>query len=532
MRLTTTLCLLVLLLALPTPRALAEDPPAPEAPPKAKEDGKDEQPGEGKEDDGADAEKPAEPAQAETPKLDPLKDYPTLMRTIPRGPRAQMQAESKRRASEYLEKWNASGQTAAGMAQVMLGRLQHIADAYGAAQKSFREAAGAEGAALQVQGQAMLGLAALLRDDAAVEALRAAKQTPSDIELITSWATSTTDPAMKSTRGNLHRWLGDYYVDAKKNALAIDNYMLAAEHNPTLASTVARTLARLEMEGVYQLDAYPALATSLGTRLDKLTAITKPYLAELNAQKERVSAETPAPDADAQARRRYQQQLRRVESQISRTERSLQAIERYKANAAKLGQPAPAWTLGHAFGDLQKLDSLKGKVVVLDFWATWCPWCIRSFPAIRDVLKDYADKDLAFVGVTASASVVYEARYSLDDDLKERAEGQPRATPVARLARGTQAPDPQQGVLEESAYKLVEIDTIKKFIENHEMTWPVVMIDNSEPGPKYGLGGWPHAVILDKQGRIRYFKSGALLRDRKEAIAKFRKVLDDLLAEE
>ena len=59
-----------------------------------------------------------------------------------------------------------------------------------------------------------------------------------------------------------------------------------------------------------------------------------------------------------------------------------------------LGEKANAWTLEHAFTDVQTLADLEGKVVVLDFWATWCPWCIKSFPAIRDLLKDYADKDL------------------------------------------------------------------------------------------------------------------------------------------
>ena len=82
-----------------------------------------------------------------------------------------------------------------------------------------------------------------------------------------------------------------------------------------------------------------------------------------------------------------------------------------------------------------------------------------------------------------------------------------------------------------AAFPAKEKAIIATFIKNHEMTWPVVMIDKLEPGAKYALTGWPHAVVLDKQGRVRAFKSGALLRDRKEGVKKARKILERLMAE-
>ena len=57
------------------------------------------------------------------------------------------------------------------------------------------------------------------------------------------------------------------------------------------------------------------------------------------------------------------------------------------------------------------------------------------------------------------------------------------------------------------------------------------MIDDEEPGPKYALTGWPHAVVLDRQGRVRYLKYGPLLRDKPKTLAAFKRVLEDLLAE-
>ena len=134
------------------------------------------------------------------------------------------------------------------------------------------------------------------------------------------------------------------------------------------------------------------------------------------------------------------------------------------------------------------------------------------------------------VGVTASAGRVYAERYDLDDDFKDKVEVGKRAQPAAMIATTR---NPADGVkyFEPEAYKAREIDIIKTFIGNHRMTWPVVMIDKAEPGPKYALGGWPHAVVIDRQGRVRYFKSGALLRDDSAAVKKFRKVLETLLEE-
>jgi peroxiredoxin len=193
-----------------------------------------------------------------------------------------------------------------------------------------------------------------------------------------------------------------------------------------------------------------------------------------------------------------------------------------------LGRPAPAWTLLEAYGDVTSLSELEGRVVVLDFWATWCPWCIKSFPAIRDLLRDYEEQGLVVVGVTAPASTVYAHRFDLDDDLESTGE---RPKPVARLARGEPDPDAEIPLLTEDEYRAVERETLPVFVANHAMTWPVVLIDAEDPGRKFALSGWPHAVVIDRAGRVRYFKSGALLRDRPEAVAAFRKVLEDLLAE-
>ena len=66
--------------------------------------------------------------------------------------------------------------------------------------------------------------------------------------------------------------------------------------------------------------------------------------------------------------------------------------------AQMTNDPAPEFSLYDTDGKLVTLSSLKGKVIVLDFWATWCRPCLASFPAIQHVSDKYkAEKDVVFL---------------------------------------------------------------------------------------------------------------------------------------
>lgn len=60
--------------------------------------------------------------------------------------------------------------------------------------------------------------------------------------------------------------------------------------------------------------------------------------------------------------------------------------------------PAPDVTLEYFDGSSQQLSELRGKPVVLNFWASWCPPCISEMPVFGDVHRRFAD-DVEFVGV-------------------------------------------------------------------------------------------------------------------------------------
>ena len=57
----------------------------------------------------------------------------------------------------------------------------------------------------------------------------------------------------------------------------------------------------------------------------------------------------------------------------------------------EIGRPAPAFKLPDLSGRQVSLDQFKGKVVLLDFWATWCGPCRITMPMIEDLQKEYRD---------------------------------------------------------------------------------------------------------------------------------------------
>lgn len=64
------------------------------------------------------------------------------------------------------------------------------------------------------------------------------------------------------------------------------------------------------------------------------------------------------------------------------------------------GKPAPALTVENWINsEAMSMDDLKGKIVVLDFWATWCGPCIASIPKNNSIAEKYADKGVVFIGV-------------------------------------------------------------------------------------------------------------------------------------
>lgn len=65
-----------------------------------------------------------------------------------------------------------------------------------------------------------------------------------------------------------------------------------------------------------------------------------------------------------------------------------------------VGSKVPEIELPGTTGSVVKLSSLKGKVVLIDFWASWCGPCRQSMPALKNVYKKYKDKGLEIYGIS------------------------------------------------------------------------------------------------------------------------------------
>ena len=462
------------------------------------------------------------PLLADETKLSPKEAWTKMQQEVRdlrqmRTPESRTEARNiqRTRPKEFLRAWEEGANKATGEELFFLAHFFNGAQRPLDAMNAYGQSATTAALPPVLKRQAMTAFARAMTTAMYGEKLLG-QAADAAIKQATAFRDALTGDETLSFRGPLSQSVGTGHELRGRGDQAIDAYMRAAREQPSFVRRVYRSVIACVINHNTDLAAYDGMRERGAALKTELIELQNKYIEELKAANN--------------------------QRMLSSANRTLAGMEKMTTTLEMLGKPAPAWTLKHAFADTKTLADLKGKVVLVDFWATWCPWCIRSFPALRDLLKDYKDKPFTVVGVTATAGYVWKARYDLDDDLKDRGA---RTPPDLRMPRAPKNPGPEadddakakyQKELADyeaavAAFPAKEKEIIAEFIKNHEMTWPTVMIDNLEPGTKYALTGWPHAVVLDKQGRVRAFKRGALLRDRKEGVKKARKVLERLMAE-
>ena len=138
------------------------------------------------------------------------------------------------------------------------------------------------------------------------------------------------------------------------------------------------------------------------------------------------------------------QRPKTVEADVDKTE--VQQVEDVQADLA------PDFELPDLQGNPLKLSSLRGKYVVLDFWGSWCIWCVRGFPRMKEAYSKYKDK-MEILGVDCQ-------------DTEEK---------------------------------------WKAAVEEHQLPWLQVRCPDNylqTLGQQYNIQGFPTKVIIDPEGRL------------------------------
>ncbi len=92
--------------------------------------------------------------------------------------------------------------------------------------------------------------------------------------------------------------------------------------------------------------------------------------------------------------------------------------EKYATALLKAGTEAPDMTIGTASnGTPIKLSQMKGRYVLLNFWASWCPDCRRETPALQQLWKQYREKGLQMAGISYDTNHDAWQKYISDNNL-------------------------------------------------------------------------------------------------------------------
>lgn len=135
---------------------------------------------------------------------------------------------------------------------------------------------------------------------------------------------------------------------------------------------------------------------------------------------------------------------------------------------ALVGKPAPDFTLTTLDGKPVKLSDQKGSVVVLDFWATWCPPCRAEMPGIQAVYDTYKDQGMIVLAVNAQE----------------------------------------------------DQDTIQSFVMETGFTFPILPDPYGQAIRAYGVRSFPATFVIDREGRIDTIHQGQITPDELETMVR------------
>ena len=152
-------------------------------------------------------------------------------------------------------------------------------------------------------------------------------------------------------------------------------------------------------------------------------------------------------------------------------------------NSKKEDVKVPALILYDQYGKKHSLEDYKGKVVVINFWATWCGYCVQEMPGFEKIYKEFGEnkKDVIFLGVAGPKSS--ENPGNID----------------------------------------VKKEDIIKFLKAKKITYPILMDEKGNSFQEYGIRFFPTSFIINKKGFLEGYIGGAISEDQ------LRKALNETL---
>ena len=190
-----------------------------------------------------------------------------------------------------------------------------------------------------------------------------------------------------------------------------------------------------------------------------------------------VSQSASQPESEPAAVPGSESQSSESESESSQSAAS-SAPESGSASASEL-PPAPDFTLVDQNGQEHTLSDYKGKVVFLNFWATWCGPCQREMPEIQQLYEDW--------GENTGEVVVLGVANPMDPDRPGNADS---------LTTGE----------------------IGDWLEEKGYTYPTVMDETGEIFAQYGISAFPTTFMIDADGNVFGYITGSLTRDIMDSI--------------
>lgn len=144
----------------------------------------------------------------------------------------------------------------------------------------------------------------------------------------------------------------------------------------------------------------------------------------------------------------------------------LSVLRDHHTQIALIGKPAPEISIKDWINSGQlTLSRFRGKVVLIEFWATWCKPCHAMFPKLSRFIGDYSELGL---NVLALTRYYFSLRDMGGSQEKER-------------------------------------NVIANFVSEHDIQFPVGIAEDAATQMKYGAVGLPTLVLIDRRGKVRQY---------------------------